>query len=133
MIHGTPRDANSLSPVPSAARPARTARHMLLSFMDRTRLPSRSMDSLLRLVTPSSDSEDTAILCQQSRFAIDPRWLAYQIAQLCDDNSLVIDDTTHDRIFPYLRLSRPGSYFHNPGSAGGWAPGAALGAKLAAA
>ena len=35
MIHGTPRDANSLSPVPSAARPSRTARHMLLSFMDR--------------------------------------------------------------------------------------------------
>src|SRR5207344_3160207 len=33
MIHGTPRDANSFSPVPSAARPARTARHMLLSFM----------------------------------------------------------------------------------------------------
>jgi acetolactate synthase I/II/III large subunit len=63
---------------------------------------------------------------------IDPRWLAYQIAQLLDDNSLVIDDTTHDSIFPYLRLARPGSYFHNPGSSGGWAPGAALGAKLAA-
>src|SRR5580700_16930 len=35
MIQGTPREANSLSPVPSAARPSRTARHMLLSFMDR--------------------------------------------------------------------------------------------------
>ena len=44
----------------------------------------------------------------------------------------MIDDTTHDRLFPYLRVSRPGCYFHNPGSAGGWAPGAALGAKLAA-
>ena len=33
MIHGTPRDANSLSPVPSAARPSRTARRMLFSFM----------------------------------------------------------------------------------------------------
>jgi hypothetical protein len=37
MIHGTPRDANSFSPVPSAARPSRTARHMLLSFMVATR------------------------------------------------------------------------------------------------
>ena len=74
----------------------------------------------------------TGALRPPSKPVIDPRWLAYQIAQLCDDNSLVIDDTTHDRIFPYLRLSRPGSYFHNPGSAGGWAPGAALGAKLAA-
>jgi acetolactate synthase-1/2/3 large subunit len=67
-----------------------------------------------------------------ARSPIDPRWLSLQIAQLLDDRSLVIDDTTHDRLFPYLRLSRPGSYFHNPGSAGGWGPGAALGAKLAA-
>ena len=63
---------------------------------------------------------------------INPRWLSYQIAEVLDDNSLVIDDTTHDRLFPYLKIARPGSYFHNPGSAGGWAPGAALGAKLAA-
>src|SRR5688572_16614862 len=33
MIHGTPREENSLSPVPSAARPSRTARRMLFSFM----------------------------------------------------------------------------------------------------
>jgi acetolactate synthase I/II/III large subunit len=78
------------------------------------------------------DTVDRAALAVATRTPIDPRWLAYQIAQLFDDNSLVIDDTTHDRIFPYLRVSRPGSYFHNPGSAGGWAPGAALGAKLAA-
>ena len=51
---------------------------------------------------------------------------------MLDENSLVVDDTTADRVFPYLRLSRPGSYFHNPGSGGGYAPGAALGAKLAA-
>lgn len=63
---------------------------------------------------------------------IDPRWLAYQIAKLGTDNSIVMDDTVLNRLSPYLRLSRPGSYFHNPGSAGGWAPGAALGAKLAA-
>jgi len=63
---------------------------------------------------------------------IDPRFVSYQIAQMLDDNSLVVDDTTRDQLFPYLRVARPGSYFHNPGSAGGWAPGAALGAKLAA-
>jgi acetolactate synthase-1/2/3 large subunit len=63
---------------------------------------------------------------------IDPRFVSYQLAQLLDDNSLIVDDTTRDQLFPYLRMARPGSYFHNPGSAGGWAPGAALGAKLAA-
>ena len=31
-----------------------------------------------------------------------------------------------------MPCNRPGSYFTNPGSSGGWAPGAALGAKLAA-
>ena len=46
MIHGTPRDANSLSPVPSAGRPSRTARHMLLSFIDRTRLPLQRVQNV---------------------------------------------------------------------------------------
>ena len=32
----------------------------------------------------------------------------------------------------YVRCSRPGSYFNGAGSSGGWAPGAAFGAKLAA-
>jgi acetolactate synthase-1/2/3 large subunit len=31
-----------------------------------------------------------------------------------------------------LRCRRPGAYFYTPGTSGGWAPGAALGAKLAA-
>ncbi len=31
---------------------------------------------------------------------------------------------------PYLKFSEPGTYFRNPGSAGGWCAGAALGAKL---
>src|SRR5262249_19808981 len=94
-------------------------------FTDRTRRWREASAARIEAI-------DRGALALASNAMIDPRWLACQIAQLCDDNSLVIDDTTHDRIYPYLRLSRPGSYFHNPGSAGGWAPGAALGAKLAA-
>jgi len=75
------------------------------------------------------DAEARAL---EGKHPIDPRFVSWQIARMLDDNALVIDDTTHDKIFPYLRVARPGSYFHNPGSAGGWAPGAALGAKLAA-
>lgn len=63
---------------------------------------------------------------------IDQRWVVYQIGRAAHDDTIVIDDTTHNRMFPYLRLSRPGSYFHNPASGGGWGPGAGLGAKLAA-
>jgi hypothetical protein len=58
MIHGTPRDPNSLSPVPSAARPSRTARLMLFSFMDRTRLPERPIAGpLLRSPLALRDAE----------------------------------------------------------------------------
>ncbi len=63
---------------------------------------------------------------------IHPNWASYRIAAMLDDNAIVIDDTTHNRLIPYLDLSAPGSYFHNPGSGGGFAPGAAVGAKLAA-
>jgi len=43
----------------------------------------------------------------------------------------VIDETLMLSPLPrYLKLSAAGSYFRNPGSAGGWAAGAAFGAKL---
>lgn len=63
---------------------------------------------------------------------IHPDWTSYRVAALLDENAVVIDDTTQSRLIPYLTLSKPGSYFHNPGSGGGFAPGAAVGAKLAA-
>ena len=50
-----------------------------------------------------------------------------------DDNCILIDDTlSHNPLYRFLECSRPGSYFRNPGSGGGWGPGAALGAKLGA-
>jgi acetolactate synthase-1/2/3 large subunit len=64
---------------------------------------------------------------------IDPRWVSYNIGQVIDDDCIVLDDTIVKKpLHDYLRLSRPGSYFRNPGSSGGWALGAAFGAKLAA-
>jgi acetolactate synthase-1/2/3 large subunit len=64
---------------------------------------------------------------------IDPLWLSYQIAQSLEEDDIVIDDTLPaSRFHEFVRLSRPGSYITNPGTSGGWAPGAALGAKFAA-
>lgn len=64
---------------------------------------------------------------------ISPVWASAQIGRLLDDNCILIEETTpRASLRRFLRCSRPGSYFANPGSAGGWAPGAALGAKLAA-
>lgn len=64
---------------------------------------------------------------------IDPLWASYRIGRLLDDNCIVLDETLPaNRTRVYFDRSVPGSYFANPGSSGGWAPGAALGAKLAA-
>ncbi len=64
---------------------------------------------------------------------IDPLWLSYQIAESLEEDDIVVDDTLPvNRFHEFVRLSRPGSYITNPGTSGGWAPGAALGAKFAA-
>src|SRR5688572_7155088 len=47
MMCGTPRVANSLSPVPSAARPSRTALRMLFSFTSASRRGRSSGDRQL--------------------------------------------------------------------------------------
>jgi acetolactate synthase-1/2/3 large subunit len=68
-----------------------------------------------------------------TRTPIDPVWLAYQVCETMDDNCVMIDDTlSHNPLSQFLKNSKPGSYFRNPGSGGGWGPGAALGAKLGA-
>jgi acetolactate synthase-1/2/3 large subunit len=67
------------------------------------------------------------------RSPIAPIWLSYQLGRLIDEKSLVLDDTlAGPRTSDFLTCTRPGSYVANPGSSGGWSPGAALGAKLAA-
>lgn len=76
--------------------------------------------------------ERDAQACSRSK-PIDLQWLQYVIGQTLDENCTLIDDTIVDPpLHNYLRCSRERSYFRNPGSSGGWAPGAAFGAKLAA-
>ncbi len=70
---------------------------------------------------------------RSDRRPIDPKWLSYNIGEALDENCIVFDDTIAlNQVHDYLRCSRPGSYFYNPGSSGGWCIGAAFGAKLAA-
>jgi acetolactate synthase-1/2/3 large subunit len=64
---------------------------------------------------------------------IDNLWLGHQIGEFLQDDDIVIDETLFtNRCCDFVRLGRPGSYFANPGSSGGWSAGAALGAKFAA-
>ncbi|MCL4745418.1 MAG: thiamine pyrophosphate-requiring protein [Burkholderiaceae bacterium] len=64
---------------------------------------------------------------------MDPIWLSSEIGRVIDSSCIVFDETMpQNRLNEYLRCGRPGSYFYNPASSGGWATGAALGASLAA-
>ncbi len=76
--------------------------------------------------------EKDAQACSSKR-PIDPLWLSYQINQVIEDDDILIDDTlTPGRFHEFVRLNRPRSYILNPGTSGGWGPGAALGAKCGA-
>ncbi|HEY5350326.1 MAG TPA: thiamine pyrophosphate-requiring protein [Candidatus Lustribacter sp.] len=75
---------------------------------------------------------DRIAVVRKDATPIDPLWLSYQIGRVLDANCVVFDDTlAHNRVPEYLHCDLPGSYFNNPGTSGGWAPGAAFGAKLA--
>jgi thiamine pyrophosphate-dependent acetolactate synthase large subunit-like protein len=61
------------------------------------------------------------------------KWLAYQLGQVLDPESIVINDVVSSGHFVrnYARRSRPGTYLRTGSSAGGWGSGVAVGAKLA--
>ena len=103
----------------------------VLKPADRDRIAKRSA-RLAEASRARIEATDQAAVSQSATTPIDPLWLNYNVGKLLDDNCLVLDDTLGGKARDYLPCNRPGSYFTNPGSSGGWAPGAALGAKLAA-
>jgi acetolactate synthase-1/2/3 large subunit len=103
-----------------------------LTAKDKARIAERSARLAQASAKRWADAE-AAAKAQATAMPIDPLWASYQLTQALDDNCILLDDTlggnpTHQ----YIRVSRPGSYFRGAGSSGGWAPGAAFGAKLAA-
>jgi len=104
----------------------------LLGSTDRVRISDRIAVQSER-AQERARALETDALGRAASSPIDPLWLSYQIGKLVDDNSIVIDETlAHNRLGAYMPSRVPGSYFRNPGSSGGWSPGAAFGAKLAA-
>jgi acetolactate synthase-1/2/3 large subunit len=104
----------------------------LLTDDDRARIKARSeklaVASAKRIADLITEAES-----HKNDTPIDPLWLSYQISLAIDDNCVVLDDTLGPARFnEYLRCSKPLSYIRNPGSSGGWGPGAAFGAKMGA-
>jgi acetolactate synthase-1/2/3 large subunit len=118
--------------------------------------PLLGIEALSSALSEFIGSEDTARFAQRNAFwaersrerarvaqeraqavstatPIDARWLSHEIGATLSDDCIVFDEALpHNRLWDYLRSNRPGSYFGNPGTSGGWAPGAALGGKFAA-
>src|SRR4029450_6367122 len=99
MIHGTPREANSLSPVPSAARPSRTARWMLFSFTCHLRLGLRVVQCSPRPHSPVA--------------GISPRKLA-PIVEECGRRSTPMVATAHSNRETPAQQARVSHFFHTP-------------------
>lgn len=71
-------------------------------------------------------------LAASKKTPIDPAWLAFCVSELFDDNCVHVDDTLqHNPLYRYLNHGGANRYWRNPGSAGGWGAGFALGVKLA--
>lgn len=69
----------------------------------------------------------------RSAVPIDPRWAIAQVAAITGPESILLEEaiSAAPLLREHVRLERPGSYFNHGGSAGGWGPGAGIGAKLA--
>ncbi|HEY7297690.1 MAG TPA: thiamine pyrophosphate-dependent enzyme, partial [Xanthobacteraceae bacterium] len=115
-----------------AIRALDAAAAAMLDAKDKERIAARSA----KLAAASSKRWADAVATAKAHAAttpIDPLWAAYNVGQLVDDNTILLDDTLGGNPMQhYVRCARPASYFRGAGSSGGWAPGAAFGAKLAA-
>jgi acetolactate synthase-1/2/3 large subunit len=106
--------------------------HKLITPDDKKRFAARAAKCAEASARRRKDIADDA-KSRASQSPIDPRWLGYNIGQVVDDNCIVFDETIgQSAVHDYLHIAQPGAYFHNPASSGGWTPGAAFGAKLAA-
>jgi acetolactate synthase-1/2/3 large subunit len=93
------------------------ARHARYRDLHRTRIADRESDARAR----------------STKTPIDKFFLGHEIGAFAGDDAIVIDETLpHNELTRFLSGAQPGSYFANPASSGGFMPGAAFGAKLAA-
>ena len=97
---------------------------------------SRIADRRSRLETLKQEKEqaaEDAAAKASKRTPLHPRWVAYQLGQIMEDNAILLDDALSNTPFvqAYHKRSQPGTYFKSGGSTGGWGSGAAFGAKMA--
>jgi acetolactate synthase-1/2/3 large subunit len=121
-------NANSRSAITALT----AAVHALLTPADRERIAARRARLEQQHAVRVAEREHDAV-ARSASTPIDKLWLSHEIGAFADDDTIVFDETLpHNLVERYLRCSQPGSYIGNPASSGGYTPGAAFGAKLAA-
>jgi acetolactate synthase I/II/III large subunit len=104
----------------------------LLSSSGRSRIADRAARNT-EAGRARREQFDQAALSKAKENPIDPAFVSYMIGQTLGDDCLIMDEVLPQaQLDGYLRNARPGKWFPVPSSSGGWATGAALGAKLAA-
>ncbi len=103
----------------------------LMTDADRERIGARAGFGYVHAAQMEELEEDAQ--ARSKTTPIDKLWLSHEIGAFAGEDTIVFDETLpHNRLERYLKCSQPGSYFANPASSGGYTPGAAFGAKLAA-
>jgi acetolactate synthase-1/2/3 large subunit len=116
----------------TAARAIFDAATSMITASDRSRFDERRA----RLEGRKQEMERAAEQRAQEsarRRPIHPRWVGYQIGQILEPSTILLDDSLSNRmhVAAYHRRAQAGTYFESGGSSGGWGSGAAFGAKLA--
>jgi acetolactate synthase-1/2/3 large subunit len=119
----------------ASVRITANATSALRALLSKTQGAKKNVQRAERWAAASQARKDKAraeALAVANKSPIDPLYLAHCVGELLDDNCVLVDDTlAHNPIYGYLhRLGGAARYFRNPGSAGGWGPGVALGVKI---
>ena len=118
--------------VAGAAQAIYDAATGLLTKSDMSRIADRR-SRLESLKQEKEQAAEDAAAKASKRKPLHPRWVAYQLGQIMEDNAILLDDALSNTPFvqAYHKRSQPGTYFKSGGSTGGWGSGAAFGAKMA--
>ena len=104
----------------------------MLTATDMSRIADRRARLEQRKGEQEASAEEQALKAGQRR-PLHPRWVSYQLGQILEPDTILLDDALSNTPFvqAYRGRNQPGTYFKSGGSSGGWGSAAAFGAKLA--
>lgn len=131
-VHGFPGDLRIACEPHAGIAALLEALRATQTQADRDRAAARLEEARRRRVASEAELETAAAAASTTR-PIDPRLVAAELGLLLDEDAILLDESVSNAplVRAYHRGSRPGSWFAQSGSGGGWGSGAALGARIA--